>query len=392
MNSHNSLNNLFDSDATKAASEQSARTSTSEDPNWDSLREVSDTRITTFDDLASVPFAGVAENANGGGSLPDDEIRQRAQESTSDVTLEIAEDSPVSPELQAFKNLFRTDLNIKRELFQLAPKATDEFNEASRMDYVENAYHSFRGFKHDFLSLAQDFELGKYVGQSTEDFFKRGEADFAISDYGADVTQKIYRQKFTELRSHFVEEVKEECVGYTLFGGDLSKLANDATTINELLHAYHSYIMNDEKILQRVPPLRQKQTSGGSPIVLRGETTPLGQQVFDAFPEDIVSGGTDIIAADEHVMMMVRDRGHALTITSEPDAQDPEQVWVNYNIPKICNEEMIKALPGLAGYTENGARGSFPVPRDELGSALANFISQVPTDDDIPDIKNINLT
>jgi hypothetical protein len=45
---------------------------------------------------------------------------------------------------------------------------------------------------------------------------------------------------------------------------------------------------------------------------------------------------------------------------------------------------MIKSLPGLSGYTKIGARGSFITSRDELGSSLVDFISKVPTDDDMP--------
>lgn len=82
-------------------------------------------------------------------------------------------------------------------------------------------------------------------------------------------------------------------------------------------------------------------------------------------------------------MMMVRDRGHALTISAEPDGAQTDKMWVEYNIPKLCNVEMIKALPGLSGYTENGARGGFFASRDELGAKITDFIAQVPTDDDM---------
>lgn len=186
----------------------------------------------------------------------------------------------------------------------------------------------------------------------------------------------------TDLRPEFVEEVKDKCVGYT-FGGNLSSLVDDSQTINELLHAYHSYIMNNESILQKVPVVDQKENDYGYSIALRGDESPLSRQVFDALPTDLDVGNTDIIGADEHVMMMVRDRGHALTISAEPDQSRADQVWIEYNIPKLCNVEMIKVLPGLSGYTQNGARGGFFADRSELGAKVADFIGQVPTDDDM---------
>lgn len=74
-------------------------------------------------------------------------------------------------------------MRIKRELLDLAPKQTDDYDEAARMDYVESAYRSFRDFKHDFLGIARDFGFGKPIEDSTEGFFRRGKT-FAIGDYG----------------------------------------------------------------------------------------------------------------------------------------------------------------------------------------------------------------
>lgn len=275
-------------------------------------------------------------------------------------------------------------MRVKRELLDATPKPTDDYDEASRMDYVEGAYHTFCDFKHDFLSIARDFGFGEPVQKSTEDFFLRGQQDFALGDYGPGVTGNLYRKVFTDMKPEFIEEVKSGFVGYKILGSSLDSVINDASTINELLHAYHSYIMNNNHILQRIPILDEKKARYGGSITLRGDHSALGRQVFDSLPDDLGIGRTDIVSADDHIMMMVRDRGHALTISGEPDADDPSKIWVNYNIPKICNEEMIKALPGLAGYSPNGARGSFVISRDAFGPSLANFIAKVPTDDDMP--------
>lgn len=171
-------------------------------------------------------------------------------------------------------------------------------------------------------------------------------------------------------------------MGYKLFGS-LDSLISSSKTINELLHAYHSYIMNNEQILQGVPDITHKDNNYGYTITLRGDKSGLSQQVFNAIPSDLDIGTTDIIAAGENIMMMVRDRGHALTISAEPDHSKPDQIWVEYNVPKLCNVEMIKALPGLDGYSENGARGRFIVSKGDLGDKIAKFIAQVPTDSDM---------
>lgn len=353
----------------------------SEPTGWESVAAMNpDTGAgTTFADLAKEPFAGdpgVTDNS----VTPEHVLPDESQE-TASLTEE--QESLASPELQAFKNFFKIDLRIKRELMQTAPRPEDNYDEASRMDYVDEAYRTFRSFHSDFDQIIRDFGFGDYISETTDAFFKRGEEHFAVSNYGADVPNQIYRREFTDLRPAFVEKVKDVCVGYT-FSSNLGGLVKDSQSINELLHAYHSHIMNDENILQKVPPVAEKENSQGYPIILRGESSPLSQQVFDAIPEDLDVGYTDIISADEHIMMMVRDRGHALTISAEPDGAQPDKMWVEYNIPKLCNVEMIKALPGLSGYTDNGARGGFFASRDEFDQKIVDFISQVPMDSDMP--------
>lgn len=381
--------NPFKRLASKKSPESVSPTELSDQPSeqsssWDDLVKLNpDASDTTFDDLAKVPFAGTASVTTASVVTPDEIISGPSpEELNSDTIKDSAERATNSPELHALKNFFKTDLRIKRELMQAAPQSSDDYDEASRMDYAEKAYRTFRDFRSDFASIDRDFGFSSDVSEATQDFFQRGAEDFALGNYNSGITGQIYRQKFTDLRPEFVEEVKDKCVGYT-FGGNLSSLVDDSQTINELLHAYHSYIMNNESILQKVPVVDQKGNDYGYSITLRGDESPLSRQVFDALLTDLDVGDTDIIGADEHVMMMVRDRGHALTISAEPDQSKADQIWVEYNIPKLCNVEMIKSLPGLSGYTDNGARGGFFADRNELGTKVADFIGQVPTDDDM---------
>lgn len=80
--------------------------------------------------------------------------------------------------------------------------------------------------------------------------------------------------------------------------------------------------------------------------------------------------------------MMVRDVGHALTI----------EVTINNNIarmeyfiPKLCNINMINALPGVNKVNENsiGATGVIETDISNLSGTLFYFISKVPTDLDM---------
>lgn len=89
-----------------------------------------------------------------------------------------------------------------------------------------------------------------------------------------------------------------------------------------------------------------------------------------------------VVINDKKLIMMVRDRGHALTIDI---SLNNDMARIEYFIPKLCNIEMINNLPGINKVNENsvGATGVMEVPINTLPSVLFDFISRVPTDNDM---------
>lgn len=270
MNFKNPFNRFFAK--SNRAAESSENTSTDATSDWDSVAAMNPAAEsdTSFDDLAAeVPFAGASvtdPSVTPEHVLPDEFPDNDAEQ----------QETSASPELKAIKNFFKIDLRVKRELMQAAPSPADDYDEASRMDYVEEAYRTFRDFRSDFSQINRDFGFGDYIDKQTNAFFQRGAEHFALGSYNSGVTKQIYQNEFTKLRRDFVEKVKDECVGYTL-SGNLGSLIAESGSVNELLHAYHSFIMNNEGILQAVPPIATKENSRGYPITLRGETSPLAK-------------------------------------------------------------------------------------------------------------------
>ena len=87
-------------------------------------------------------------------------------------------------------------------------------------------------------------------------------------------------------------------------------------------------------------------------------------------------GITDIVSLKNKVLMMIRDRGHALTI--DMDTTNPKEVEVKYFVPKLCNEEMIRKLPGIneSSITKSGASGFFVSDKDKITKDLFDFIEK----------------
>lgn len=324
----------------------------------------------SWDDLKDEKFAGDEPVASESPEI----VMGGGIDEEQDETGEANEQEP-NETLRALKDFFRMDMAVKNEMLRLAPEATDMYDAVAQMDYADKAYKGFMGMEWRFEKINEEFHLAD--PEVIEKFFGERAENFQTGRYDA---RGIYQENISKLRPEFVEEVKKECFGYGLFG-NAAKVISEAQSVNELLHACHSAIMNDEKVLQRVPALATKR-EGGDEVVLRGDEGEIGRRIFEAIPEEIDAGPIDIVSVDERAIMMVRDRGHALVVQAEPFEKGSEQVLVNYNIPKIINRGMIEALPGIGKITSEGANGQFVCAANEVGEKVKDFIEMVPTDAD----------
>ena len=54
--------------------------------------------------------------------------------------------------LETLKNFIKTDLSIKNDLLELAPNKTDNFDESSKINYIDKLYKSLKDLEFDFKS------------------------------------------------------------------------------------------------------------------------------------------------------------------------------------------------------------------------------------------------
>ena len=297
--------------------------------------------------------------------------------------------------LETLKNFIKTDLSIKNDLLELAPNKSDNFDESSKINYIDKLYKSLKDLEFDFKSSLKGFNFDDKINESLTEFFNKEKEKLAIGNYNNINCNEIYQNNFSDMSKTFIEDVKKTFVGYTSFNeNDLNTSIKEAKTINELLHTCHSYIMNNQSILSSITKISEKQNQFKYPISLYGEQTKAAEELFNNFPMDLDVGWTDIISLEDQIFMMVRDRGHALTIDIDTSKDD---YLIKYFVPKLCNEEMIKALPGVNKDTisQNGASGCFQCKNTEFTNKLFSFIEKVPTDNDMPpihikDIPNFN--
>ncbi len=284
------------------------------------------------------------------------------------------------------KQFFKTDMKIKNLLMRISPEEMDDYNEKSRIEYIDNLYKQIKDLEEEFKVISKNFNFGEEVDKVINEYFSKLKQKLLISQYNKGVNNSIYENNFSNMSEELIEEVKNNFVGYTLSGTtDLARLIKKANSINELLHIFHSYITNSEKIMESMPIIETKENEYNYAITLYGEETNMARKIFEDFPENLDVGNTDIVAIQGKTLMMVRDRGHALTIDIE---EGNKSNIIRYFVPKICNRDMIEKLPGINKISQNCATGAFEISKEEISEKLFSFIGKIPMDYDMPEIHN----
>lgn len=80
--------------------------------------------------------------------------------------------------------------------------------------------------------------------------------------------REFYNKYVSYMNLKFIDEVKENCCGYYIFR---HMPIDKATTVNEILHAYHSYILNDENLIESVPIIDKRNINKYEEVVIRGK-------------------------------------------------------------------------------------------------------------------------
>lgn len=281
--------------------------------------------------------------------------------------------------MEALKKLelfFEYDQRIKDILFKIQMDESDKYDIDRKIDKIDRDL--------DKLELYIDMILLSYPVMSSNDITKMFE-DYRDKLYkckNSNELEKFCINNMTDLSSDFVKNVGLKSCGYS-FHSPLS-CKDQVKTINELLHMLHMYVTNDFDIYNSINLIDSKINFEDYDINLRGEVNDIGKNIFDNIPYELSSGDIDIIAfSNNKVLIMIRDRGHALVLDIKKDVDHCE---IKYHIPKICNVDMVKKLRGLGSEftdTSKYARGYFETSIDTVGKEIADFISNVPMDSDI---------
>ena len=279
--------------------------------------------------------------------------------------------------LEKIQTFFKDDLEVKKILYNLLPQIQYQNNEELTMEYSDKLYRALQDIKYYILQMANLYFPNEK--KFCNDLFDVYEKELFKVGYDYNKLQKFYTVCFSNMREELVNEVGNNCVGYSINGGvPFSK----ATSINELLHIMHQSVVNNNNILESMNKLGTKKNINGEDITLLGINNNVSNSIFVNFPQELDCGITDILSLNDRIIMMIRDRGHALSIEIQ---KENDKYYVKYFIPKICNVKMVNELKGVKKVDNNSKYtvGEFETNLESLNNELFNFISKVPTDIDM---------
>ncbi len=282
------------------------------------------------------------------------------------------------------QHFFSVDTKIKKEIYDIAPQSLNGYiDETSISEYTDKLNDSLIYILSELKCVALDV-FGKESSIFNKVCYLEQDIKTNFYSCGFDIEKlkSFYQKYISNMEPSFIDDVKRSYIGYYFGGGGVSPLKK-ASTINEILHLMHSRIINNEGLLKSIPLLNEKDNQHNNTISLRGIRNPMFEQLFMMFPTDLDCGITDMVIINEKTLiMMVRDRGHALSIEV---TLNKDNARIEYFIPKICNVEMVNKIPGVNKVNDDsiGTTGTIEVEVKDLPTALFNFISMVPTDMDI---------
>lgn len=272
---------------------------------------------------------------------------------------------------------FQLDTLIKEIVSELFPNILNPNNIDELESYEKKLLSSLDRIEISFDRITKLLDLNENINNQISQLFENYRRKIKNCPLEYDNLKEVFLQIFVNMDFELTHKVNEELIGYSI-NKNLFMLLLQVTSITELLHVLHSYVVNNEEIMQSCGLLNSNDT-----IKLYGKNTNISQVIFDNLKKGLNSSEITILSInDNHIIIMLRDYGHATTI----DININEDVaWINYFIPKICNYLMVQSLPGVSDVNENSkwAKGTIMVNVNELGNYLNDFIKKIPTDDDM---------
>lgn len=282
---------------------------------------------------------------------------------------------------------FDLDLKIKK-LIESARYSQIE----SDLDYSDKLLKVIDAMEISIMKMVELAELDN-LKSNVESIINKSRDAILNCSINHDRLQSVYEKYILKLSEGLEESLHENLYGYSSVK-DTSAVLNKCNTINDVLHMLHFYVINNEEFYKNMNVIEEKQTPLNDRVILCGKENMLSKELFDSIPYVDDYGTTIILSFDDKILIMIRDKGHALSIEAE---YEEENIRAKYFIPKVCNIEKVNKLKGVT-YVDPKISNSFSVTHGEFVTSKENFVTEmidfinsVPTDRDMIDIEPLTM-
>ena len=275
------------------------------------------------------------------------------------------------------QHFFEVDSKIKREMYNMDPPVDLE-----KLD--NSVVHSYADDLNDFLNYAFSelkciaVDICGYKSTAFDRVYNLEliiKNNFNSCNFDVNSLKSFYNTFISNMSIDFIDSVKNDCIGNSS-KRELSSIKK-AFSINEILHFFHSYILNNENVLQSIPVLKYKRSDNNYSIKLRGVRVPVFEQLFNSFPTNLDCGWVEMASINNNKFLMMVDNSDSI-LTFEISLYN-DIATINYVVPKISNIEIIDSLPGVEKYGSDSSAvsGIFKVGVVDLNYELLEFVSKL---------------
>lgn len=301
--------------------------------------------------------------------------------------------------LARFTCFLNDDLAVKKIMFQIAPSEIDEYNEDSLVEYSDKLHHGLKDatfYLSRMMDTADSIET-KYEKDFLSTFeplrnkLSEIENDAINTKINNNQLRSFYQSHISNIHSDFVKNVTHDVFAYNIKRKEnTQKIGESASSINEILHLVHSYVMRNEDVMESLPVLSKDPNTNNGLYGDEDANNPIAKEIYDGLGKQAEE--SDVVALKDRTLLIIRDYGHAtmVDITENPDGGYD----VEYSIPKICSPDKANSLPGVHKVKTqyDSTSGEFQIKNtSDCAKTILDFISRIPTDNDIKPSHNESI-
>ena len=159
--------------------------------------------------------------------------------------------------LEMLSKFMEVNMHVKNTLMKMAPDATSNYSQETKMKYMDKLWHYTDILKDDFMIISKLYP--SYVReQFVNKFFNNLNRKIENFSYRYDSVNDFFNKYYADISDKVINDVNENFCGYSMMVG-LSSVLQECQTINEILHTIHAYITQTEFVYENTPNIAEKE-------------------------------------------------------------------------------------------------------------------------------------